>query len=68
MNIRIYQGVTMLVKPQNLKRLSAPPRRSLRLPMRDQALQLYTSYIGVSFLAYLQGFNCERADGSAGVL
>ena len=68
MNVRIHQGVTVLVKPQNLKRLSAPPRRSLRLPVRDQALQLYTSYIGVSFLTCLQGLSCERAVGGAGEL
>ena len=39
MNVRIHQGVTMLVKHQNMKRLSAPPA------VRDQALQLYTSYL-----------------------
>ena len=39
MNIRIHQGATMLVKPQNFKRLPVPPA------VRDQALQLYTSYI-----------------------
>ena len=39
MKVRIHQGATMLIKPQNLKRLSAPSA------VRDQALQLYTSYL-----------------------
>jgi hypothetical protein len=45
MNVRIHQGATMVVKPQNCKRLPVPPRRSLRLPVRDQALQIYIPYI-----------------------
>ena len=39
MNVRINQGATMLVKPQNLKRLPVFPA------VRDQVLQLYTPYI-----------------------
>ena len=39
MNVRINQGATMLVKPQNLKRLPVFPA------VRDQVLQLYTSYV-----------------------
>jgi hypothetical protein len=62
MNVGIHQGATMFVKPQNCKRLPVP------LAVRDQALQLYIPYIGVSFLAYLQGVSCTRADGGAGEL